>query len=125
MKEGEIDAMFWMAPPPAELLLIVAPEDELHFLSIPASRVDTEVYPEMTLEAGTYPFQDEDVQTVSTMTVLAAYNWPKDNPRRAKVERFAASLHENFEKLRTGDYHPSFRTVVETEKVPGGWIPFN
>lgn len=123
LRAGEIDAMFWMAPPPAAPLDALSPADDLHFLPIPADRVDADMYPKAALEAGAYPILDRDVETVSTLTLLAAYNWPGNDARRAKLERFAAALRANLETLRSDAYHPSFKTVVADETVPGGWNP--
>lgn len=125
LKAGEIDAMFWMAPPPASLLSSIDAGENLHFLTIPADRVDSDIYPGTVVAAGTYPLlRGDDLETVSTTTLLAAYNWPKDHPRRARVQRFANLLRANFDQLQTKDYHESFRTVDLDEWVPGGWSRF-
>ena len=125
LKAGEIDAMFWMTPPPAALLENLPADENLHLLSIPGAQLQSDLYPAGKIAGETYPFLQGDVETVSTVTVLAAYNWKPDNARRQKVERFADALRNKFEDLRSDDYHASFQTMNLEENIPGDWKPFN
>ena len=92
LEDGELDAMFWMTPQPAELLTRLDPESGLHFLAIPADRVDQDIYPPSVIAGDNYAVAGADIETVSTLTVLAAYNWEEGSPRRPKVQMFADSL---------------------------------
>ncbi len=125
MREGKLDAMFWMTPPPAELLQSIEPADGFHLLAIPPERIDDSAYVPAILKADLYGnLTAADVETVSVKTLLAVYNWPADHERYVKVKRFADLLSERFDELKDSPYHPVFQTVDLAEPVAGGWIKF-
>lgn len=126
LKNGEIDAMFWMGGAPIDAFEGVSGADGLHLLSIPADRVKATTYSAATLSADQYPNliqPGEDIETVQVSTVMAAYEWPAGHPRRIAVERFARSLFANSEELNKDQYHPKWKTMDLGAEV-AGWRRF-
>lgn len=125
MRSGELDAMFWMTAPPADLLQSIEATEGFHLLSIPPERIKDESYQPVTLVRSVYEnLTDQDVATVGVKTLLAVYNWPTGHERYSKVKKFADSFRARFEELKEAPYHPVFQTVDLTENVPGEWVRF-
>ena len=51
------------------------------------------------------------MQTIAVSAVLAAYNWPADHPRRAKLTRFIDRFYANFDRLLEPPFHPKWQEV--------------
>ncbi|MEM8947969.1 MAG: TAXI family TRAP transporter solute-binding subunit [Pseudomonadota bacterium] len=125
IRNGELDAMFWMTAPPADLLQSIAATEGLHLLSIPPERIADESYEAVTIQRSTYEnLTDQNVATVGVKTLLAVYNWPAGHERYAKVKRFADAFRAQFDVLKEAPYHPVFQTVDLTDEVPGQWVRF-
>ena len=126
LKEGDLDAMFWMTVPPADLIQRVSVDDGFHLLEIPAERIGDEAYQPAELSSDFYDVVGvgDSVETVSVQTVLAVYNWRKDHPRYAKIKKFVNAYRTKFPELAQEPYHPVFRSVDVDEKVMGGWRRF-
>lgn len=125
LRNGELDAMFWMTAPPAELLQSIGATEGFHLLPIPSDRITDESYLPAELSVSQYEnLTHQDIETVSVKTVLAVYNWPAGHERYAKVKKFADIFSERFDELRESPYHPIFQTVDLSEPVPGGWVKF-
>ena len=125
LRNGELDAMFWMTAPPAELLQSIGATEGLHLLPIPSARINDESYQPASLGVSLYEnLTHQDIDTVGVKTVLAVYNWPAGHERYAKVKKFADVFSKRFEELRESPYHPIFQTVDLAEPVPGGWVKF-
>ena len=121
LRTGEIDALVFVGGKPLTLIEEVEREEGLHLLAIPPERIKAAYVPsELTAEA--YPGLIEPtnpVQTVAVTAVLAAYNWPVDHPRRAKVARFVERLFANFDRLLEPPFHPKWREIDLSAEVPG------
>jgi hypothetical protein len=64
------------------------------------------------------------VQTVAVPTVLAAYDWPKDNDRHRRMVRFIDALFERLPVLQsTAGNHPKWKELSLSGTVPG-WKRF-
>ena len=59
------------------------------------------------------------MQTIAVSAVLAAYNWPADHPRRAKLTRFIDRFYANFDRLLEPPFHPKWKEVDLKAEVPG------
>ena len=119
---GEIDAMFWMGGSPIDSIEKLLGNEGLHLLSIPPSRITASTYAPATLSYDDYPnliAQDQTIETVEVATVMAAYRWPEDHPRRRAVRLFAESLFERANELREDPYHPKWRSMDLAAEVPG------
>jgi hypothetical protein len=51
--------------------------------------------------------------------VLAVYNFPKGSDRARRLERFIQYYFERFDKLKQPSFHPKWKDVNLTAKVPG------
>jgi TRAP transporter TAXI family solute receptor len=125
MRNNELDAMFWMTAPPADLLQSIGATEGIHLIPIPADRVGNDAYQPAKLDRLTYEnLTTEDINTVSVETLLAVYNWPVDHSRYSKVKKFSEIFRERFDELRSSPYHPVFQEVNLDAPVPGGWVKF-
>jgi TRAP transporter TAXI family solute receptor len=125
MRNNELDAMFWMTAPPADLLQSIGATEGIHLISVPADRVASDAYRPAKLDRIVYEnLTTEDVSTVSVETLLAVYNWPSDHVRYGRVKKFSETFRERFDELRDSPYHPVFREVNLDAPVPGGWVKF-
>lgn len=121
LRTGEIDALVFVGGKPLKLIADVDREGGLHLLAIPPERIKAAYVPsELTAEA--YPRlidAGNSVQTVAVTAVLAAYNWPADHPRRAKLNRFIERFFANFNRLLEPPFHPKWREIDLSAEVPG------
>jgi TRAP transporter TAXI family solute receptor len=121
LKAGEIDAMFYVAGIPVKLFEAdVAEEDGLALIPIVNSSI-VEFYPVVEIPAGTYPWQDNAVDTVAVKAVLVSYNF-----RRANCEyvgQFAQILSENMVWL-TKNGHPKW-AFVDLDFPLKGWEQYD
>src|ERR1051325_8906014 len=126
LRRGEIAAMVYTAGKPARLFQSVRPEEQLHFLSIPATDVLRQSYKQAELNAHDYPDlieQDQPISTLSVGTVLAVYNWPPNTERRRKIEHFVQAFFRQMDELRFPPHHPKWQEVDIGRSVPG-WTRF-
>jgi TRAP-type uncharacterized transport system substrate-binding protein len=121
LRAGEIDALVFVGGKPLKLIQDVTRDEGLHLLAIPPERIKAAYVPsELTAEA--YPNligPEGPVPTVAVSAVLAAYNWPADNPRGRKLNRFIERFFADFERLQQPPFHPKWREVDLHAEVPG------
>jgi TRAP-type uncharacterized transport system substrate-binding protein len=126
MKTGEIAAIVNNGAKPLDLLTKFKNNDAgFKFLPIPIDRFD-EYYIPATLTAQDYPGfiqPGEKVETLGVQTVLAVYNWPRENDRYRRVQRFIDRYFDLFERLHAPPYHPKWKSVNLAANVPG-WIRY-
>ena len=75
-----------------------------------------------TLRPADYPQlipEGQQVLTVSVPTILAAYNWPKNSDRYARLARLVDHLFSRLDQLRGPGFHPAWREVNILAEVPG------
>ena len=121
LRAGEIDALVFVGGKPVTLLREIAGEDGLALLPIPADRIEGAYLP-TTLTSESYPNlipAGEQVPTVAVGAVMAAYSWPKDHPRGAKVRRFVERFFTKFDTFRDSPFHPKWKEVDLRSDVPG------
>ncbi len=120
LREGEIDAMVRVAGAPVQFFSEVSWEDQLHLVEVPLVEG---AYSEATLTAEQYPgliALGDDVKTIAVSAVMAAYNWQKGHPRRAKVQRLVDALYNRLPELQKEPFHPKWRKV-DLGKSLEGW----
>lgn len=121
LKEGAIDAMFYVAGYPVKLFSDkVSREDELRLIPI-SSKGITEFYPKADIPAGTYDWQEETVNSVAVKSVLVSYNFR--NAHCENVGKFASTLAENIGWLKENG-HPKWN-YVDLEYPLKGWEQYD
>ena len=108
LKAGEIDAMFYVAGIPVKLFndgVIAA--DGLALVPITNPKA-SEFYQQITIPAGTYPWQGADVTSVAVKAVLVSYDFR--NANCDSVGQLAKILYENLAWLRQNG-HPKWQSV--------------
>ena len=121
---GEIDAMFYVAGAPTKLFNN-ADIDGARFHLIPMDETPlTTAYVPSKIEAGQYPFQQEQVDVVAVKAVLMTYDFdPRKNAYHRNsckaVSDVASTLLTNFERLQSSG-HPKWNDV-DLAAVPPGW----
>jgi TRAP-type uncharacterized transport system substrate-binding protein len=125
LRQGEIAAMVYVAPKPADLFQLVMREDNLHFLSIPANSGPAGYFP-TRLGAEDYPQVIEQGKTVETLAVgaiLMVYNWAPGTDRYRKVVRLVRTLLDRVDELKSQAYYPKWRKMDISVVLPG-WTRF-
>jgi TRAP-type uncharacterized transport system substrate-binding protein len=127
MRRGEIDAVSYTGGSPVDIFQDLPADSGFHFLEIPIERLQGTSYVPAELNSDLYPNlipQGQTLQTVAASAVMVAYDWPRDHPRRANLERFVDALKTNLPVLQQGEqYHQKWRTVDFSAEVPG-WRRF-
>jgi TRAP transporter TAXI family solute receptor len=121
LRAGDIDALVFVGGQPLALVSQIQANSGLKLLPIPKDRVHAS-YIATTLTAASYPHLIPPGQTVPTLAVgavMAAYAWPKDSPRNAKVERFVDRFFDDFGRLKQPPYHPKWQQVDLRAPLPG------
>jgi hypothetical protein len=125
LREGHIDAMFYVAGQPARLFSETVTEaDGLHLVPIAEPAV-LDLYPVATIPAGTYRWQREEVPTVAVRAVLMTYDYSKPNGYHreacAVVGKVARIIADNLDWLRrAGRGHPKWQEV-DLDAKPVSW----
>lgn len=121
MKTGEIAGIVNNGAKPLDLLTKFKNEGNFKMLPIPIDRFD-EYYVPAILTSDDYPGfikAGEKVETLGVQTVLAVYNWPRDNDRYRRVQRFIEHYFNRFEAFHKPPYHPKWKNVNLAANVPG------
>ena len=125
-QSDEVAATFWVSSKPlAPFLKGKWPEG---FKFLPIEYTDKlEYYSPGYLEASDYPNLIKDRQkipTVSVLTVLAVFDWPKGTDRYQRLVRMVAYLFDRFSRLQNDPgYHEKWKDVNLAATVPG-WTRF-
>lgn len=92
------------------------------FKFLPVESDDLGLYTPSVLTSRDYPQlirEGQDVSTVSVSTILAAYNWPKNSDRHARLARLVDHLFSRLDRLQAPGFHPAWRDVNVAAQVPG------
>jgi TRAP transporter TAXI family solute receptor len=123
LRNGQVDAMFYVAGRPARLFAQnVTEADKLHLVPITDPEV-VEVYQRSLIPAGTYPWQKDEVATVGVRAVLMTYDYSRRTAyQRAAcdtVGKIARMVASNLDWLRgAGRGHPKWQEVdLSAEQV--------
>ncbi len=108
LKQGEIDAMFYVAGVPVTLFAEhVAKQDNLHLVTITNKSI-LEFYPDAVIPSGTYSWLESDVKTIAVKAVLTSFDFRRNNCDR--VGEFAGVVYNNLGWLRQNG-HPKWKSV--------------
>jgi TRAP-type uncharacterized transport system substrate-binding protein len=122
LKTGEISALMRQVGKPIDVFAKLPKDTGYHFLPIPFSKVFADYYTLGEFTNKDYPTlvpEGETVDTLSVPSVLAVFNWPKNNDRYRRVERFVEALFTKWDKFREPPRHPKWRDVNLAATVPG------
>jgi len=118
VRSGEIAALLYVAPKPADLFNLDANNEKLHFIAIPP--IDGG-YTATTLEPQDYyQLLEQPVKTVAVGEILMVYNWPQTSDRYKKVTAFVRRLLN--EHVHPGN--PPAWPEVNLTAALDGWTRF-
>lgn len=121
LKNGSIDAMFYVAGFPVKLFSeSVTAEDNLHLVPITNKSI-IEFYPTASIPAGTYAWQPETVPTAAVKAVLISFNFRRNHCDN--VGQFASIVYDNLEWLRENG-HPKWKSV-DLDYPLKGWTQYD
>src|SRR5215510_11302893 len=90
LKSGEIDALVRLIGKPIDVFAKIPPNSGLHLVPIPFSKTFADYYTLGEFTSQDYPGlvpEGKTTDTIAVPAVLAAFNWPKNTDRYAKVQR--------------------------------------
>ena len=121
LKEGKIDAMFYVAGQPVKLFNeSITSEDNLKVIPITNQKA-VEFYPKTEIPSGVYPWQNEAVDTIAVKAVLISYNFR--NYYCEQVGRMAQIISENMDWL-VKNGHPKWKSV-DLDYPLKGWEQYD
>ncbi|MDX2441300.1 MAG: TAXI family TRAP transporter solute-binding subunit [Desulfobacterales bacterium] len=121
LKNGSIDAMFYVAGFPVKLLSEnVSDNDGLHLVPITNKSI-TEFYPTALIPSNTYAWQPEQVHTVAVKAVLVSFDFRRNNCNY--VGEFAGLVYENLDWLKQNG-HPKWNSV-DLDYPLKGWTQYD
>lgn len=127
LESGKLDALIRCAGKPLGFVRNIPAESGLHIIPVPFTEKLADYYTLSELTHEHYPnliAQGQIVDTIGVPTVLAVYNWERNNSRYRRVERFVERLFLNWDKFHNDAFHPSWKDVNLAATVPG-WKRFD
>ena len=116
LKEGKIDAMFYVAGQPVKLFTEgVTAQDNLALIPITNKSV-LDFYLGVEIPAKTYSWQDQMINTIAVKAVLVSFDFRGIHCEN--VGKFSKMLQDNMEWLRANG-HPKWKTVDLNAPVKG------
>ena len=116
LKQGKIDAMFYVAGLPVKLFTEgVTAQDKLALIPITNKSI-LDFYLGVEIPAKTYSWQDQGINTIAVKAVLVSYDFRGVNCEN--VGKFSKMLQENLEWLRANG-HPKWKSVDLNAQVKG------
>jgi TRAP-type uncharacterized transport system substrate-binding protein len=122
MKTGEIAAIVSTGGKPNDLFIKLKPEPGFHFLAVEYGKQFEDFYLPCPLSHDDYPHLiavGETVDTLCMSAVLAVYNFSKGTDQARRLERFIQYYFERFDRLKQPSFHPKWKEVNLTAKIPG------
>jgi TRAP-type uncharacterized transport system substrate-binding protein len=122
LKTGEISALMRQVGKPIDVFAKLPKDSGYHFLPIPFSKTFADYYTLGEFTNKDYPTlvpEGATVDTLSVPAVLAVFNWPKNNDRYRRVQRFVEAMFTKWDKFREPPRHPKWRDVNLAATVPG------
>ncbi len=111
LRKGEIQAMFFVAGYPVNLFKEkVSADDKLHLVPIAGEAVNNIFGSASTIPAATYPWQSEDVETVSVRAGLMTLDYDAENVNCGHIRRFAKLIRDNLAWLKKNG-HAKWKSV--------------
>src|SRR5262245_21714217 len=121
MKTGELAGLVNTGGKPQDLFTKFKNDYGYRFLPIPYDKFD-DLYVPSVFTSDDYPGyikSGEKVQALGVPVVLAVYNWPRENDRFRRVERFIDYFFNRFDGFQKPPYHPAWKSINLATKVPG------
>jgi uncharacterized protein len=122
LKSGEIGALVRVIPKPIDFFAKIPADAGLHLVPIPFSKKFADYYTLGEFSSAEYPSlvaQGQKVDTIAVPAVLAVFNWPKNNDRYRRVQKFVEALFTKWDKFLQPPRHPKWRDVNLAATVPG------
>ena len=121
LKDGRIDAMFYVAGYPVKLFSEgVTQADNLALVPITNKSI-TEFYPRSEIPAGTYPWQSQALSTVAVKAVLVSFDFRRRDCDL--VGQFAQTVSANLPWL-VKNGHPKWKSV-DLDAPLRGWEQYD
>ncbi len=121
LKQGSIDAMFYVAGFPVKLFSDNLTGNEgLHLVPITNKSI-TEFYPKAKIPGNTYAWQTEQVNTVAVKAVLVSFDFRRNNCDY--VGKFAQVIYKNLDWLKQNG-HPKWNSV-DLDYPLKGWDQYD
>lgn len=114
VRSGEIAATLIMSGRPNPLLDEIRDPGPLKLIDIPFSATLPKTYFPIELTSADYPdliLPGQTVKTIATPSIMMVYDFPRSNPRRAKVTRFIDAFLGRLPDLQRAPRHPRWRDV--------------
>jgi len=122
LKSGEIAALIRVIGKPVEPFAKIPTSAGLHFVPLPFSKAFADYYTLGELTSQEYPGlvpAGQTIDTIAVPSVLAVYNWPRNNDRYRRVARFVEALYTKWDKFLVAPRHPKWKDVNLAATVPG------
>ena len=126
MRRGELDGTVCVCGKTIKSYAGLKREDGFKLLPIPYSEKLEQDYLPVTITHADYPnlvADGDTVETIGVSTVLAAYNWSKDNERYQRVAKFVSAFFANFEKMKQPPRLAKWKSVNLAARLKG-WKRF-
>jgi TRAP-type uncharacterized transport system substrate-binding protein len=126
LRNGDIDAMAFVAGKPAPLFQSMTHDDRLHFVAVPLDDGVIKTYVPTTLNSDDYPNlipANQPVDTIAVGSLLAVAPLPIDSERYRNVSNFVDSFFTQFRGLLEPGHHPKWSEINLAADAPG-WRRF-
>jgi TRAP-type uncharacterized transport system substrate-binding protein len=128
LKSGEIAAMVRVIGKPIDVFAKIPESAGMHLVPIPFSKTFADFYTLGEFTSQEYPGlvpAGQTVDTIAVPSVLAVFNWPRNNDRYRRVARFVEALYTKWDKFLVPPRHPKWKDVNLAATVPGWtrWSP--
>jgi TRAP transporter TAXI family solute receptor len=124
LREGVVDAMFYVAGQPVALFTeLLSPQDQFRLLNIRDSNILKFYRNVSVIPAATYMGQSEDVETVGVVAGLMTLDYRSDDPSCAHIARIYELIRGNLDWLRQNG-HEKWKSLEFDAPVAGElWSP--
>lgn len=122
VKDGQIDAMVYVAGKPASIFTAIAPGDGLHVVPVAYDAKLQESYLPASISAQDYPGlvgAGDTVDTVAVGAVMAVFNWKQRTGRYYTTKVFVEAFMDNFAEFLKEPRHPKWAEVNLAAELPG------